>query len=135
MKIIPVDCVAKTSKEAKAFWLANGVTIEDLNSKLAYKFLAGLKDTDTGKEIVAAVQDFATKVSGILDAKLKEGRIKTIELEAVSILEGKVMDLTFGKTIRADAVRLLANLPALPVEPKNVVSEDSEEDTVDAVEL
>lgn len=131
--IVPVVCVAKSSKDQKEFWKSQGLDLADCESKLTYKFLSGLEDTATGLKIKNEIQGMATRISEILDTALPAGRIKDNELEAISVLEKMVVKLAFGKTIRAEAIRIIANLPKLPVSES--AADDGEETATDGIEL
>ncbi len=131
--IVPIVCVAKSSKDLKEFWKAQGLDLAVCEAKLTYKFLSGLEGTPTGLKIKAAIQNMATEISGILDAALPAGKLKDNELEAVSQLEQRTTALAFGKTIRADAIRVIADLPKLPASVD--AGSDEEEASSEGIEL
>jgi len=110
-QIVPVTCVAKTSKDTKALWEAKGLKIEECIEKLQYEFLAGLEDTATGVEIKNKITECANFIAGLLESKLKVESRKELYVNAVSFWQDTAVKSMFGKTILADAKREMSQLP------------------------
>jgi hypothetical protein len=112
-KIQVVVCTAKTSNDYKEFLKVQGLNLDDVAKKLTYNYLPQLADTETGKRIKAKIQECATFIASQYEA-MKNESTKGVYIEGVSKWEEKATALAFGKTILADAVRELADLPKLP---------------------
>lgn len=144
--IVPVACLAKTSKDQKELWIVarnNGTMTqseEEVTKLLTYEFLAGLGETATGVEISNILHNAFTQVAGIVEQRFKVESRKATYLEAISILDAMVTDAKggassiFGKGILAQATRNLSGLKFdKPV--KAVASSEDDGDTVEAETL
>ena len=143
--IVPVECLAKTSKEQKTLWAkarAEGTMTQsegDVVKLLTYEFLDGLGETATGVEISNILHEAFTKVAGILESRIKVESRRNVYLEAVSILDSMVTDVKggassiFGKGILAQATRNLSGLKF--DKPQKVVTSDDDGESVEAETL